>query len=504
MKRLGSYLCGEWQLGERPGQTLVNPSTEEVLAETGEGGWDLAACVRYAREKGGASLRQMTFAERGALLAELAKCVHAGREELIALAIANGGNTRGDAKFDIDGAAFTLAHYAELGAALGDRRLIADGEPTQIGRTARFSGQHILSPRLGVAAHINAFNFPAWGLAEKAACALLAGVPVISKPASATALVAHRLAELFVEKNILPPGAFSLTCGSARELPAHLGGQDVLAFTGSSATAAILRASSGATERSVHVNVEADSLNAAVLGPDVSLSSETGQLFLADVARDITQKTGQKCTAIRRVLVPQAIADEVAAALRERLEGITIGNPAESKVRMGPLATAQQLGDVRAGIERLDTATTKVYGEPVSAVGAPEGKGFFVGPTLFLATDPAAKAIHEDEVFGPVATLLPYSGAADQASEIVALGSGGLVASLYSDDREFLAATVGALAPHHGRLYLGSEKIAAQSAGPGTVLPSLLHGGPGRAGWRRGARWRARLAPLPAAHGAAG
>ncbi len=486
MKRLQSYVCGGWHPGQGEVATLVNPSTEEPLAEVALTGIDLASTLQFSAKHGGNALRQRTFAERGAMLAELARVMHSGREELIELAIANGGNTRSDAKFDIDGASFTLAHYAELGTQLGARTVLADGETTQIGRTARFSAQHIFSPRRGVAVHINAFNFPAWGLAEKAACALLAGMPVICKPATATALVAHRLVELFVESGALPNGALSLICGSARSLPGLLRGQDVLAFTGSSATAATLRASDGVVHHSVHLNVEADSLNAAVLGPDVSPDSETGRLFVADVVRDISQKTGQKCTAIRRVFIPADHADAFAEAIGEALDGLAIGDPKTGEnVRMGPLATRQQLDNVRLGIARLADVTDELYGgsgELKHPEGGQPGIGFFVSPVVRLARDPASSVIHRDEVFGPVATVCPYDGNAETASNLVALGAGGLVASIYSDDRAFFKTMVSELAPHHGRLYLGSEKIAAQSPGPGTVLPSLLHGGPGRAG----------------------
>ena len=486
MKRLQSYVCGGWHLGDGEVATLVNPSTEEPLAEVALAGIDLAATLAFSAEHGGSALRQCKFAERAEMLAELAKVIHSGREELIELAITNGGNTRSDAKFDIDGASFTLAHYAELGAKLGSRTVLADGEAIQIGRTARFSAQHMFSPRRGVAVHINAFNFPAWGLAEKAACALLAGMPVLCKPATATALVAHRLVELFIESGVLPNGALSLLCGSARSLPGLLRGQDVLAFTGSSVTAAILRASDGVVHHSAHLNVEADSLNAAVLGPDVSPDSETGRLFVADVVRDISQKTGQKCTAIRRVFIPANHVDAFAEAISERLDGLVIGNPnTGSHVRMGPLATQQQLDNVLSGIARLAADTDELYGgrgELEDPEGGQPGVGFFVSPVVRMARDPATPVIHREEVFGPVATVCPYDGKAETASDLVALGAGGLVASIYSDDRAFFKAMVSELAPHHGRLYLGSEKIAAQSSGPGTVLPSLLHGGPGRAG----------------------
>jgi oxepin-CoA hydrolase/3-oxo-5,6-dehydrosuberyl-CoA semialdehyde dehydrogenase len=486
MRSLKSYLGGRWVAGSGAATPLQNPSTEEVVAEIASGGHDWKAALDFARGHGCAALQALSFAERGQLLQDMATALHEGREELIALAIENGGNTRSDAKFDIDGASFTLAAYADIGAQLGDTKIIVDGEPQQIGRTARFSAQHIRLPRAGVAVHINAFNFPAWGLAEKAAAALLAGMPVISKPATATALVSYRMMEMFVDKKILPAGALSFIAGSSGELLSHMQGQDVLAFTGSSHTAKILRSSDGVIERSVHINVEADSLNAAVLGPDVDTASETFGLFINDVVRDMTQKTGQKCTAIRRVFVPEEKLSDVVARVSEALADLVVGDPAaDSKVRMGPVATASQFRDVKAGIERLASQTEEGYGGigAIEAFGANAGKGFFVGPVLRVTKDPGnCEALHADEVFGPVCTVGSYSGSASDAAALVRLGEGGLVSSIYSDDRNYLADLVPQVAAFHGRLYLGSEKIASQSPGPGMVMPSLLHGGPGRAG----------------------
>jgi 3,4-dehydroadipyl-CoA semialdehyde dehydrogenase len=483
MKTLSSHLSGAWVSGGSP-VVLVNPATEEPVAQIAGGG-DLAAALRYGREVGGPALRAMTFAERGALLAAMAKVIHGAREELLALAVSSSGNTRGDAKFDVDGAAGTLAYYAELGTKLGSVRMLADGEPLQVGRTARMGGQHVWVPRPGVAVHVNAFNFPAWGLAEKAATALLGGMPVLSKPATATAPLTHRLVELFVEQRVLPPGALQLLVGGAGDLLDHLRGADVLAFTGSSGTARQLRGHPTVIAESVRVNVEADSLNAAVLGPDVDLASETFGLFVADVVRDMTQKTGQKCTAIRRVFVPAERADDVCAALAEKLAAIAVGDPARDDVRMGPVATKAQLHDVREGIARLAAVTASAYGGTgeITPVGVPAGKGFFVGPVLRRTADPATCAeLHDREVFGPCATVGAYDGAATTAAALVARGAGGLVASIYSDDRDWLGAIVPEAAGWHGRLYLGSAKMAAQSPGPGTALPSLVHGGPGRAG----------------------
>ena len=483
MQLLTSYLSGSWSAGSGSKVTLVNPATEVSLAEVHAGGHDLTGAFSYARTTGGKELGQLTFAQRGALLAGLAKAIHGAREELIALAIANGGNTRGDAKFDIDGGAMALSHYAELGAKLGETHLLPDGEPIQVGRTARMSGQHMWVRRRGVAVHINAFNFPGWGLCEKLACALLAGMPVIAKPATATALVAHRMVEMFAP--LLPAGALQVLVGPAGWLLDHLGPGDVVAFTGGSATARMLRTHPAIVAHSVRLNVEADSLNAAILAPDVELTSETGALFIADVVRDMTQKAGQKCTAIRRVLVPAARLAEVADAMRERLTRITVGDPAQEGVGMGPLATAQQRDDVRAGIARLAAATDAIHGETgeIYPLGVPAGQGYFIGPVVRATQSPMTCApLNEHEIFGPVTTLGAYTGEPGFAAEFVAKGDGCLVSSAYSDDRDWVGKFVTTAAPWAGRLYLGSLKMAAQSPGPGTALPSLLHGGPGRAG----------------------
>src|SRR5205823_4364129 len=357
--------------------------------------------LEHARARGGPALRELSFAQRGELCRAWSKALHAARDELIGLAIANGGNTRSDAKFDIDGAIATLAHYGDLGGQLGSLHALRDGDAVQLGRTARYAGIHLWVPRDGVAVHINAFNFPAWGMAEKAAATLLAGMPFISKPATSTALVAFRVAELGVESGALPRGSFSFIAGNPGDLLDRLGPQDVVAFTGSSQTAAKLREQ--LARRGARLNVEADSLNVAVLGPDVQPGSGTWDLFVADVVRDMTQKAGQKCTAVRRIFVgPQLGA--VQEALVERLSAVKVGDPARPEIGMGPVSTADQLRDVRAGIAKLAReARTLVGGEK-------------------------------------------------------------------------------AIAPYHGRIYIGSEKVAGQTLGPGTVLPQLVHGGPGHAG----------------------
>jgi len=484
MKTLASYISGSWVEGKGSTTTLLNPATEEPLAQVSTEGLDLGAALDFGRRVGGPAVRALSFAERGAALKKMSELLVEHREELIGLAIANGGNTRGDSKFDIDGAAATLAAYADLGASLGDAKLLIDGEGIQLGRSPRFHGQHVLTPRAGVAVHINAYNFPAWGMAEKAAVALLAGMPVFTKPAGPTALVAHRFVELVVESGALPDGALQFLCGDPHDLVDHLQSQDALAFTGSSGTAAKLRAIAPVVGNSVPINVEADSLNAAVLGPDVDAGDDVYNLFLADVARDMTQKAGQKCTAIRRVFVHADRIDDVCEALAERLGDIVVGNPAESGVRMGPLTSAAQRDIVRAGIDRLVSETEAVYGGTgeVEPRGVEAGKGFFVGPVLRRAASAdAAPSVNAHEVFGPVATVVPYTTAAE-AVDLVRRGAGGLVSSVYSDDRGYLGEVVPAIAAFHGRVFVGSKKVAGQSPGPGTVLPHLTHGGPGRAG----------------------
>jgi len=478
MKTLRSFLCGRWLEGSGAPQILVNPATEEPLGQVSSEGLDLAAALVYSRDRGGAALRALSFAERGALLREMSKAMQAQRDELLDLAVANGGNTRSDAKFDVDGAIFTLQSYAELGEKLGPAKFLVDGEGVQLGRSPRFHGQHIRVPRHGVAVHINAFNFPAWGLAEKAASALLAGMPVLSKPATSSALVAHRLMEILVEKKILPDGALSLLVGAPRDLPALLGGQDVLAFTGSGDTGTRIRALPNIVRESVRVNVEADSLNAAVLGPDAAPGGDMYETFLKDVLRDMTQKAGQKCTAIRRVLVPEAHATTVRDDIVEGLKSVRVGDPSLEETRMGPVASSAQLADVREGVGKLASEGKAAFGS-AAPLG---GKGFFISPVFMeFAKAALATSVHAREVFGPVASLLRYSARGADAAAIVARGNGGLVSSVYSEDAEFLEEVVAGIAPYHGRIFLGHPKIE-MSPGPGTVLPQLVHGGPGRAG----------------------
>ncbi len=485
MKTLRSYVGGSWHEAKSGFTTLVDPSTEEEIARASSEGSDFGAVLDHAREHGGSALRAMTFAQRAALLKEMSRVLREHRDELLDLSARNTGTTRPDGSFDVDGASGTLAYYASLGKGLGERAFLSEGEGVQLAKTEGFYGRHILVPRPGVAVHINAFNFPAWGFAEKAACALLAGMPVITKPATATAMVTKRCIELLVEAGVLPDGALQLIVGSTGDLLDRLGPQDVLAFTGSADTARNLRSRGNLLAANTRVNVEADSLNAAVLGPDVQDGSATFGLFLKDVVREMTQKTGQKCTAVRRILVPSGQIDAVQDALVAKLSEVVVGNPADPAVRMGPLATADQLADTLRGIGELKEAARIVHGtgERTDGAGAPAGKGFFLQPTLLRGDDARnAGPVHQREVFAPVATLLPYDGGAGDAAEIVALGGGTLVTSAYTDDTAWAGDFVARGGGGTGRIYIGSESSAADAPGSGAALPQTLHGGPGRAG----------------------
>ncbi|HEY3570001.1 MAG TPA: 3,4-dehydroadipyl-CoA semialdehyde dehydrogenase [Thermoanaerobaculia bacterium] len=485
MKTLRSYIRGDWHEAKTGLAPLVNPSTEETIAQAGSAGIDFVAVLDYAREKGGPALRAMSFAQRAVLLKEMSKVLRDHRDELLELSALNTGTTTADGSFDVDGGSGTLAYYFALGKGLGDRTFLAEGEGVQLAKTEGFYGRHILVPRHGVAVHINAFNFPVWGFAEKAACALLAGTPVITKPATSTSMVTERAIELIVEAGILPEGALQLIVGATGNLLDLLGAQDVLAFTGSADTARGLRSRANLLAANTRVNVEADSLNAAVLGPDVQDGSATFNLFLKDVRREMTQKSGQKCTAVRRILIPRDRVDAVQEALIAKLSEVVIGNPKDPSVRMGPLATAQQLEDTVRGIGELQQAARIVHGtgQRTDGAGAPEGKGYFLQPTLLRADDARhAGPVNEREVFAPVATILPYDGSAREAAEIVALGGGTLVTSAYTDDAGWAGDFVARGGGETGRIYIGSEASAGDAPGSGAALPQTLHGGPGRAG----------------------
>ena len=479
-----SYVYGTWHEATNGFADLLDPSTETPVARVSSDGVDFEKVLSHARDNGGPALRAMTFGERAAMLKGLSKAVRERRDELLDLSKVNGGATLHDGAFDVDGAGGTLAYYASIGKGLGDRRALPDGDGAQLGKTEAFWVHHVKVPRQGVVLAVNAFNFPAWGLAEKAACAWLAGVPVIAKPATATAWVAEKLVEILLDTGLLPDGALQFVAGSAGDLVERLGSQDMLAFTGSADTALKLRGNTSLLAASTRVNVEADSLNAAVLAPGVTQDDELFATFVKDVAREMTQKTGQKCTAVRRIFVPAAVLDAVQHDLIVRLRKIKPGDPRHEDTRMGPVANADQLADALRGIEELEADGAVIVhgsGERSDGLGAPEGKGYFLKPTLLRHDDPKnADIIHRREVFAPVATLMPYTGKAEQASELVARGGGTLVTSLYGNDAQWLSEVLAGVAPHTGRVYVASNDSAG--FGSGAVLPQGNHGGPGRAG----------------------
>ncbi len=483
MKTLRSYVTGRWHEADSGHAWLVDPSTEERVARASSAGIDFGAVLAYARTTGGPALRQMTLAERGALLKEMSRALREHRDELFEISRLNSGTTTADASFDIDGGGGALAWYAGFARTLGEGRLLAEGEAAPLSKDGAFQARHVLVPRPGAAVLINAFNFPAWGFAEKAACAILAGMPVIVKPATATAMLAERCVEIVIEAGILPEGALQMICGSPGDLLDHLTAFDVLAFTGSAATARSLRDMPAIAATNTRFNIEADSLNAAVLAPGAD--GATFELFVRDVAREITQKAGQKCTAVRRIFVPRDRIDAAQDALIARLEKVVTGNPVSAEVRMGPLATRGQLDDAIAGMQAIGEAARRVHGtgDRIDGAGSPSGKGYFVGPTLFRADDPrAAGVVHEREVFGPVSTLMPYDGTAADAAALVGLGGGMLVTSAYGDDADWMRAFVDHAAAFAGRLYIGSAAAKDAAPGSGAVYPQTQHGGPGRAG----------------------
>ena len=485
VKTIGSFVCGRWHEAKADFRAVENPSTEEVIAQVSSAGIDFSSVLDFARVQGRSSLQSMTFADRAGLLKEMSKVLRSHRDELLDLSRLNNGTTQSDGAFDIDGASGTLAFYASIGKGLGESNLLPEGDRVQLSREGTFVGRHVLVPRSGVALHINAFNFPVWGFAEKAACALLAGMPVISKPASATAMVTQRCVECIIDAGVLPEGALQLVCGSLGDLLNYLGPQDVVAFTGSAETAQRVRDQLDRQDVSARINVEADSLNAAILAPDVSPESPAMELFVRDVVREMTQKAGQKCTAVRRVLVPSSSVDVVQEVLTARLAATVVGDPAEQTVTMGPLATSDQLRFAEEGVAALTEEADIVAGtgRRVDGIGAEPGRGYYFAPTLLRAADSSeSKEMHSREVFAPVATLIVYDGGPQQAAELNALAEGTLVTSIYSDDASWVKQFLLNGGSATGRLYIGSTVSSGEAPGSGVAWPQSVHGGPGRAG----------------------
>ncbi|MCB2016562.1 MAG: 3,4-dehydroadipyl-CoA semialdehyde dehydrogenase [Hydrogenophaga sp.] len=480
---LPNFFAGRWQTGQGRGHTLHDPVTGEALVRVDNAGLDLHEGFAYAREHGGEALRALSYGQRAALLAEIVKVLQANREAYYEIARRNSGTVTKDSAVDIDGGIFTLGYYAKQGEALGNARFLLDGERIRMGKDPLFQTQHLLQPTRGVALFINAFNFPSWGLWEKAAPALLSGVPVIVKPATATAWLTQRMVEDVIKAGVLPEGALSVICGSSAHLMDQLHPFDVVSFTGSAETARIIRSHPAVAQRSVRCNIEADSLNSALLDPSATADSEVFKLLVSEVAREMTVKSGQKCTAIRRIFVPLELFDAAAAAIADNLAKTTVGDPLNESVRMGALVSQEQKHSVLHGIDALCHEAVVLYdGSEVKLVDADPAVSACVAPTLLGHRDPGqAKVLHELEVFGPVATLMAYEDE-DEAWDLVRRGEGSLVASVFSDDPAFIARAATELADSHGRVHAISPDVAASQTGHGNVMPMSLHGGPGRAG----------------------
>jgi 3,4-dehydroadipyl-CoA semialdehyde dehydrogenase len=478
---LKNYLEGRWVQGKGTGLNLLNPTNGDIVASCSTDGIDFDRALAFARTAGGPALRALTISARAALVGKIADILAGHRDRWFEIARINSGNTKADASIDVDGAIGTLKYFSKLGMGLGDSKILVDSPAARLARDPNFQASHIGVPLKGVAVHINAYNFPAWGLWEKVSVSLLSGVPVFAKPASATAWLAQEMVERVIESGVLPQGALSIACGPAYDLLEHLQLGDVVCFTGSAATGGIIRRHPVVLDRGIRVNIEADSLNAAILGPDTEAGSPAFEFFAREVVREMTVKTGQKCTAIRRILVPAGQAAAALDAIRSRLQQLAVGDPANSSVGMGPLVDMKQRSAVEEGIRKLSSGAEIVYQHDSAVlVDADATRGAFSGPAL-LRAEAASTLSNELEVFGPVATLMSYQNKHDTFSMAEA-GGGSLAASVFSADPAFLEEAAIALGPSHGRILLVDPSIGDSHTGHGIVMPSCTHGGPGRAG----------------------
>ncbi len=485
MHRVESYVAGAWHRPCIEGRELLDAATGDTVAEFSPCAVDMAASVAHGRDVGGPALRELTFHQRASILRNVGKMLLADevKEQLYDLSYCTGA-TRADSWIDIEGGAGVLMSYAGMARReLPNATVAVDGATEALSRDDSFSAVHLLTPRKGVEVQINAFNFPVWGMLEKLAPAFIAGVPSIVKPASPTVYLAEAAVRLIIESGMLPEGALQLVCASPDELGRLLdclGGQDSVAFTGSAATAAVLRTHPAVAERAARLNVEADSLNAAVLAPAAVPGTAEFGLFTDEVVKEMTVKAGQKCTAIRRVLVPAQHLDTAAEALAAALSEVVVGDPRDQASGMGSLAGLAQRHEVEASVAALREVAAPIV-DSCDLSGVDAVAGAFMAPTLLQARDRRSATVHTTEAFGPVSTLMPYSSI-DEAIELVAAGGGSLVASLYGPDRDEIVTLAAGIASHHGRVLIMDSPVAAASTGHGSPLPPLVHGGPGRAG----------------------
>jgi oxepin-CoA hydrolase/3-oxo-5,6-dehydrosuberyl-CoA semialdehyde dehydrogenase len=483
---LNSYIAGKWHTPVDAGMALVDASTGADIVRISRQPLDYASVLDHARQVGGPALRDLTFVQRAGILKALGKHLSDHIPAFTELSLRTGA-TRRDSAVDIDGGIGVLFVYASKGTReLPDERVLNDGPFEPVGKNGTFGVQHICTPLRGASVQINAFNFPVWGMLEKFAPSFLAGVPTVVKPASQTAYLTEAMVREIVASGLLPDGAIQLVCARPTGLIENLTGQDLLSVTGSRETAASLRRHETVASNAVRFTAEADSLNSSILGPDATAGTAEFDLFVKGVVTEMTQKAGQKCTAIRRAFVPRQLMADVEAAIVAKLAKVTVGNPADETVRMGPLVSTAQREDVRSAVARLQKAANVVFGdphlEPTSvAAGTDWAAGAFVSPILLRADDPTAAELHEVEAFGPVSTLFPYDSI-DDALTLVARGEGSLVASVVTADSAVAKHAVLELASWHGRLLVLNAGNSAESTGHGAAIPHAVHGGPGRAG----------------------
>jgi oxepin-CoA hydrolase/3-oxo-5,6-dehydrosuberyl-CoA semialdehyde dehydrogenase len=480
---LQNYALGNWTAGEGEETTLFNAITGKKIAKTSSRGLDFGEMMNYARSTGGPALRKMTFHERGRMLKALALHLTSVKEKFYIMS-AQTGATRIDSWIDIEGGIGNLFAYASLRKQFPNETFYVDGENTPLSKGGNFIGQHICVPKQGVAIHINAFNFPIWGMLEKIAVNLLAGVPAIVKPATVTSYLTELMVKEIIETGILPEGSLQLICGSAKGILDKVTSQDIVTFTGSASTGRMLKAHPNIINESVPFNMEADSLNCCVLGEDVNPGDPEFDIFIKEVQKEMTVKAGQKCTAIRRIIVPANKLEDVQIALGKRLAKTTLGDPAIEGVRMGSLAGIEQREEVKEKVIELSKSQEIVFGSlnDFNVIGADKEKGAFLSPILFLNDQPFSKTdCHDLEAFGPVCTLMPYENR-EEAIELAKMGKGSLVCSIVTSDDQIAKEFVMGAAANHGRILILNSHCAKESTGHGSPLPLLTHGGPGRAG----------------------
>jgi oxepin-CoA hydrolase/3-oxo-5,6-dehydrosuberyl-CoA semialdehyde dehydrogenase len=484
MMMIPSYAAGQWVAPDSGARGIASAVTGEIIAQAGNDTLDVGGMHAYAREIGGLALRKLTFHDRARMLKAMAVYLSEHKQKLYDLSFETGA-TQSDHAFDIDGGIGTMFVFAAKGRReMPDAQIYLDGEVEQLGRGGTFLGQHVCVPLQGVGIHINAYNFPVWGMLEKFAPTFLAGVPTIVKPATATCYVTQLCVQLMLDSGILPEGALQLVSGGIGDLLAHTDAQDVVSFTGSAQTALMLRATPHLLENAVRFVAEQDSLNASVLGPDAVPGTPEFDLFIKEAHREMTTKAGQKCTAIRRIMAPAAHVDAVIEALSARLAKTVIGDPRDKNTRMGPLVSQSQRADVLEKITALGNEAERVFGDPddFNVLGADKERGAFLPPMLFHCADPdAAQRLHDTEAFGPVSTVMPYRDA-DHAVALLNRGKGSLVASIITRDADLARRMVLGAAAWHGRLYFNNADSMAESTGHGAPMPHMVHGGPGRAG----------------------